>query len=47
MDIGSEDQLYLSIVIARVSPNEGDQPNVFMPNFDNARKLALENECLH
>ena len=27
-------------MIARVVSNEGDQPNVLMPNFDNARKLV-------
>ena len=34
-------------MIARVVINEGDQPNVLMPNFDNTRKLAqkeLESE---
>ena len=36
-------------MIARVVLNEGDQPNVLMLNFDNARKLAqkgLESECV-
>ena len=34
-------------MIARGVLNEGNQPNVLMPNFDNARKLAqkeLESE---
>ena len=36
-------------MIARGVLNEGDKPNVLMPNFDNARKLAqkgLESECV-
>ena len=36
-------------MIARGVLNEGDQPNVLMPDFDNARKLAqkeLESECV-
>ena len=34
-------------MLARVLLNEGDQPNVFIPTFDNARKVAqkeLESE---
>ena len=36
-------------MIAKGVLNEGDQPNVLMPSFDNARKLVqkeLENECV-
>ena len=36
-------------MIARGVLNEGDQLNVLMPDFDNARKLAqkeLESECV-
>ena len=36
-------------MIAKGVLNEGDQPNVLMPSFDNARKLVqkeLESECV-
>ena len=36
-------------MIARGPLNEGEQPNLLMPNFDNARKLVqkeLESECV-
>ena len=39
----------LDTVIARSVLNEDDQPNVLVPNFDNARKLVrkqLESECV-
>ena len=36
-------------MLARVLLNEGDQPNVLIPIFDNARKVVqkeLESECV-
>ena len=42
VDIGSEDELHLGTMIARLGLNEDHQPNVLtsMPNLDNDRKLA-------
>ena len=42
VDIGSEDELDLGTMIARLGLNEDHQPNVLtsMPNLDNDRKLA-------
>ena len=36
----------LGTVIARGVLNEGDEPNVPVPNFDNARKKELESLCV-
>ena len=40
VDIGSEDELDLGTMLARLGLNEDHQPNVLMPNSDNDRKLA-------
>ena len=39
MNIGSENELDLGTVIARVGSSEDDQPNVLIPNLGNERKL--------
>ena len=39
-DSGSENELDLGTVIARVGTNENDHPSVLMPNLDDERRLV-------
>ena len=39
-DSGSENELDLGMVIARVGTNENDHPSVLMPNLDDERRLV-------